>query len=62
MQRWRKYAPQWQREKTDRERRVKEQAEAIDKQRKREKEEYEYNFARDKSQRKNTLNDELQTP
>ena len=51
---------QWQRERTDRERRVKEQAEAIDKQRKREKEEYEYNFARDKAQRKNTLNDELQ--
>ena len=51
---------QWQREKADRERRVKEQAEVIDKQRKREKEEYEYNFARDKAQRKNTLNDELQ--
>ena len=51
---------QWQREKIDRERRVKEQAEALDKQRKREKEEYEYNFSRDKAQRKNTLNDELQ--
>ena len=51
---------QWQREKADREQRVKDQAEAIDKQRKREKEEYEYNFARDKAQRKNTLNDELQ--
>ena len=51
---------QWQREQADREQRVKDQAEAIDKQRKREKEEYEYNFTRDKAQRKNTLNDELQ--
>jgi chromosome segregation ATPase len=52
---------QWQREKADRDRRVKEQAEAIDKQRQREKEEYEYTFARDKAQHKNTLDDELQT-
>lgn len=52
---------QWQREKTDRDRRVREQAEAIDKQRQREKEEYEYTFVRDKAQRKNTLDDELQT-
>ena len=52
---------QWQREKADRDRRVKEQAETIDKQRKREKEEYEYTFSRDKAQRKNTLDDELQT-
>ena len=52
---------QWQREKSDRDRRVKEQAEAIDKQRQREKEEYEYTFARDKAQRKNALDDELQT-
>ena len=52
---------QWQRDKAERERRIKEQADAIDKQRKREKEEYEYNFARDKAQRKNTLDDELQT-
>ena len=51
---------QWQREKADRDRRVKEQTEAIDKQRQREKEEYEYTFARDKAQRKNTLDDELQ--
>jgi hypothetical protein len=51
---------QWQREQADRERRVKDQAEAIDKQRKRDKEEYEYNFSRDKAQRKNALNDELQ--
>ena len=52
---------QWQREKADRDRRDKEQAEAINKQRQREKEEYEYTFARDKAQRKNTLDDELQT-
>ncbi len=52
---------QWQREKADRDRGAKEQAEAVDKQRKREKEEYEYTFARDKAQRKNTLDDELQT-
>ena len=52
---------QWQREKDDRDRHAKEQAEAIDKQRQREKEEYEYSFARDKAQRKNTLDDELQT-
>ncbi len=52
---------EWQREKADRDRRDKEQAEAINKQRQREKEEYEYTFARDKAQRKNTLDDELQT-
>ena len=52
---------QWQREKDDRDRHAKEQAEAIDKQRQREKEEYEYSFVRDKAQRKNTLDDELQT-
>ncbi len=51
---------QWQREKADRDRRVKEQAETIDKQRQREKEEYEYTFSRDKAQRKNALDDELQ--
>jgi chromosome segregation ATPase len=51
---------QWQREQADREQRVKDQAEAIDKQRKREKEEYEYNFSREKAQRKNALKDELQ--
>jgi hypothetical protein len=50
----------WQGEKADRDRRVKEQSEAIDKQRQREKEEYEYTFARAKAQRKNTLDDELQ--
>ena len=51
---------QWQREKADRDQRVKDQVEAIDKQRQREQEEYEYNFARDKTLRKNTLDDELQ--
>jgi chromosome segregation ATPase len=51
---------QWQREKTDHERQVKEQAEALKTQRQREKEEYEYNFAREKEQRKNALADELQ--
>jgi chromosome segregation ATPase len=51
---------QWQREKADRNRSVKEQAEATEKQRQREKEEYEYTFERDKAQRKNALADELQ--
>ena len=50
---------QWQREKTDHDRQVKEQAEAIGKQRQREKEEHEYAFARESSQRKNALEDEL---
>jgi hypothetical protein len=52
---------QWQREKTDHDRRVKEQAEAVAKQRQREKEEHEYAFARESAQRKNALEDELQT-
>ncbi len=51
---------QWQREKSDHDRSFKEQTETIEKQRQREKEEYEYAFARDKAQRKNTLEDELQ--
>ena len=51
---------QWQREKADHDRNVKEQAQAIDKQRQREKEEYEYTLAREKSQRKNAIEDELQ--
>jgi hypothetical protein len=51
---------QWQRETADRNRSVKEQAEATEKQRQREKEEYEYTFERDKAQRKNALADELQ--
>ncbi|RJQ78703.1 MAG: hypothetical protein C4519_11955 [Desulfobacteraceae bacterium] len=50
----------WQREKTDHERQVKEAAEALNKQRQREKEEYVYAFAREKEQRKNALTDELQ--
>jgi chromosome segregation ATPase len=51
---------QWQREKTDHDRQVKEQSDALAKQRQREKEEYAYSFARDKEQRKNALEDELQ--
>jgi chromosome segregation ATPase len=52
---------QWQREKADHDRQVKEQTEAIKVQRQREKEEYEYTFAREKAQSKNALEDELQT-
>ncbi|MBC2712096.1 MAG: hypothetical protein HGJ94_14270, partial [Desulfosarcina sp.] len=52
---------QWQREKADHDRQVKEQAEVIDKQRQREKEEYEYAFVREKAQQKNALEDKLQT-
>jgi chromosome segregation ATPase len=51
---------QWQREKADHDRQVKESAEALNKQRQREKEEYAYAFAREKEQRKNSLTDELQ--
>lgn len=51
---------QWQQEKTDHDRQVKEQAEALGKQRQREKEEHEYAFAREHAQRKNALEDELQ--
>lgn len=51
---------QWQREKTDHERQVKEQTEALKIQRQREKEEYDYTFAREKEQRKNALEDQLQ--
>lgn len=50
----------WQREKTDHERQVKEQSEAQNLQRQREKEAYEYTFAREKEQRKNALEDQLQ--
>lgn len=50
----------WQREKAAHDRRVKEQAEALDTQRQREKEEYAYAFAREKEQRQNALEDELQ--
>ena len=51
---------QWQREKADHDRQVKEQAETLGKQRQREKEEHEYAFAREHAQRKNALEDELQ--
>ena len=51
---------QWQREKADHDRQVKEQAEALAKKRQREKEEHEYASAREHAQRKNTLEDELQ--
>lgn len=49
----------WRKEKADHDRQVQEQADALKKQRQREKEEYEYAFAREKAQRKNTLDDEL---
>ena len=51
---------QWQREKADHDRQVKEQVEALGKQRQREKEEHEYVFAREHAQRKNALADEIQ--
>ena len=51
---------QWQREKADHDRRIKEDAEANEKKRQREKEEYEYAFAREQAQRKNAQEDELQ--
>ena len=51
---------QWQREKADHDRRIKEETEANEKQRQREKEEYEYAFAREQAQRKNAQEDELQ--
>ena len=51
---------QWQREKADHDRRIKEETEANGKQRQREKEEYEYAFAREQAQRKNAQEDELQ--
>jgi len=51
---------QWQREKADHDRQVKEQADTLGKQRQREKEEHEYAFAREHAQRKNALEDELQ--
>jgi chromosome segregation ATPase len=51
---------QWQREKADHDRQVAEDKAALKKERQREKEEYEYSFAREKEQRKNALEDELQ--
>ncbi|MGD9309431.1 MAG: hypothetical protein PVG51_09850 [Desulfosarcina sp.] len=50
----------WQKEKAAHDREVKEQAEAIKKQRQRDQEEYEYVFAREKEKRTNSLADELQ--
>jgi hypothetical protein len=51
---------QWQHEKADHDRKIKAQAEELETQRQREKEAYEYNFAREKEQRENDLEDELQ--
>lgn len=50
---------QWQREKTEHDRLVKEEADALAKKRQRDEEEYEYTFTREKEQRKNKLEDEL---
>jgi hypothetical protein len=50
----------WQRENADHDRQVREETEALKKQRQREKEDYEYAFAREKEQRRNALEDELQ--
>jgi len=50
----------WEKENTDRDLAAKEITDAIKKQRQREKEEFEYAFAREKDQRKNVLEDELQ--
>jgi len=49
----------WNRKKSEHDRQVLEQADAIKKQRKREKEEYDYAFLREKEQGKNDLADEL---
>ena len=51
---------QWQREKADHDREVKEQAAALETQRQREKETYQYAYNREKEQRKNELEDQLQ--
>lgn len=51
---------QWEREKAEHDREVEEQAAALKKQRQREKEEHEYAFAREKEQRRNALEDQLQ--
>lgn len=49
----------WDREKAEREQEVRETGEELKKQRQREKEVFEYNFSREKEQRKNALEDEL---
>ena len=51
---------QWQREKADHDRQTAEENASLKKDRQREKEEYEYAFAREKAQRINALEDELQ--
>lgn len=51
---------EWEKERTEHDQQVKEQADTLKKQRQREKEEYEYTFAREKEQKTNQLNDELQ--
>ncbi len=51
----------WQREKTDHDRQITEEKASLKKERQREKEEYEYTFTREQAQRKNELEDELQT-
>ena len=51
---------QWQREKADHDRQAADEKASLKKERQREKEEYEYAFAREQAQRKNTLADELQ--
>lgn len=50
----------WDKEKSEHEQQIKEQSEALKKQRQREKEEYDYLFAREKEQKTNKLLDELQ--
>lgn len=50
----------WEKEKTLRQQSIKEKDEFLKKQRQREKEEYQYMFSREKEQRKNALEDELQ--
>jgi hypothetical protein len=49
----------WDKEKAEHDRQVKEQTDALRKQRQREKEDFDYEFAREKEQRKNAIEDEL---
>ncbi len=51
---------EWEKESDEHDREVKERADQLKKQRQREKEEYEYAFTREKEQKTNQLNDELQ--
>ena len=50
---------EWEKEISEHEQQVKEQADLLKKQRQRDKEEYEYAYAREKEQKTNQLNDEL---